>query len=326
MFAVSGNDLKSTTLLSEYQSKAEELIVGAIDIKVQVQPYHRMPLHMDVLELARSCHKAGMRATVVQNTFGDSTAMAWLANKYVPDYTMIGGYTMNKAGGGFNPNAIEITGRLGKRGNFSPGRIIWFPEFDSVHTGRHKKTIPYPSKWVSWMDLTLFVEDRIDLGLHPQVETICKMIGEKDMVLATEHCTPEQGLGLIARAKKLGVKRFLVTHPSAPITRYTLEQKQEAAKMGAYLEECYIYMLGVGAKFGDRTNLDPETVTRNIFSEMRNVGPEHYCLSTDVGFRIAPNPVESMKRVIALALKNGLSEGQVRIVTHKNPASLLRLH
>ena len=66
-----------------------------------------------------------------------------------------------------------------------------------------------------------------------------ELMARKKLALATGHSSPEESLLLIREGKALGVDRIIVTHPMAEAVGMSLEQQQEAASMGAYLEYCF---------------------------------------------------------------------------------------
>ena len=152
---------------------------------------------------------------------------------------------------------------------------------------------------------------------------ICKIIAERDLILALSHTMPEDALALVPEARKLGVKKIMTTHTSIPnpFLVYTLEQKRRAVKLGVLLEEatsCWdpVMMPLIGMKPADR---------REIVDHMKIIGPEHYCLASERGHANGPRPVEGMREFIGLLLDEGFSEPDIRMMASTNVSRLLGL-
>ncbi len=123
---------------------------------------------------------------------------------------------------------------------------------------------------------------------------VFKIMAREHLALATGHATPENTLLWIREARKMGIDRIIVTHP---INRMSLEQQQEAAKMGAYLEYCYGTTLEYAGK-GRRT-LD------EYAKLMKALGPEHCIMSSDLGNAVNPVHPAGIKSYIAGLLEAG---------------------
>jgi predicted metal-dependent phosphotriesterase family hydrolase len=153
-----------------------------------------------------------------------------------------------------------------------------------------------------------------DGKLLPEVYEVFKIMARENLALATGHATPENTLLLIREARKAGIDRIIVTHP---INRMSLEQQQEAAKMGAYLEYCYGTTLEYAGK-GRRTLAE--------FAKLiKALGAEHCIMSSDLGNAVNPVHPAGIKTYIAGLLEAGISESEIDIMLKRNPARLLDL-
>lgn len=295
--------------------REDRLLVGAIDTHSHACPYIDDMLNTDVFETARAGGEAQMRSIVIKNPYGSSAGWAYLANKYAGGCQIIGGCTLNKAAGGFNPELINITAKEGEYQGFYPGKIVWFPERDSTMVAAFFKT-PIDQA------LSPYRNNRIEDGLLPEAVEVLKAVAENDMVLALSHTEPEQALSLIPEAKKLGVKKFILTHASASTVGYTLEQKKRAVELGdVYIEESYVAFTPAMRMFTFAMS-DP---IEDVINPMKEIGPEYYILSTDCGYATAPAPVTAMKLFIRLVLDSGFSENDVVMMAQKNAAKVLGL-
>ena len=141
------------------------------------------------------------------------------------------------------------------------------------------------------------------------------------MVLATGHLSAVESIALIREAKDLGVKRFIVTHVSGSEIDFTLDTKKQAVELGATLEESLVVWLPVMRHLGYRVG----DAYEEVIADMKAIGAEHYCLSSDGGITECPPPVEAMREFIKLCLDAGFSEEDVKAMAGGNAAKLLGL-
>lgn len=293
------------------------LLRGAVDAHVHTLPFvNEGTLRSDPIELAQEAGSAGMKAIVVKSYFGSSCELAYLANRHGNGARVVGGVTLNRSVGGFNPDAVRVAAHLGADRGECPGRVVWMPERSSLHRARLLGLDLDEARYLS-----PFVAGDIDRGLSAEAEEVCRVIAEEDLVLATSHLGPEEGLALIELARALGCRRFVITHASNSGVAYSLEQKRRAAALGALIEEAAISWEPAMSLFHYRV-ADAQT---EIFEAMRDVGPEHYVLASDCGFWFAPSPVDAMQVFIALLLTAGFSQEEIVQMSATNPSRLFRL-
>jgi len=270
---------------------------GVIDVHVHSAP-DSGPRGLDAFEVARMARRYGMRAVVMKNHYTHTASLAYLVAQAVPEVQFFGGIALNSTVGGVNPAAVEhmalTTGRLGK--------IVWLPTFDSEHG--HLTTRPNP----------LHVPVMRDGDLLPEVRRVFELIAQYDLSLATGHSSPEESLAMIPIAQASGVERIIVTHPESPLVKMTIAQQQRAASFGAWLE----YPIGVA--------LPPNEMTFDEFiSRIRQVGPEHVILSTDLGQVMRPTPADGFFGYIERMRAAGFSAHELDLMTKENPARFLGL-
>jgi hypothetical protein len=259
---------------------------GVVDVHAHVDP-ETIPRSVDAMDLARIARKEHMRAIVLKNHFIPTAPIAFLVAREVPGVQIFGGLALNRPVGGINPAAVEQMTQLPGR----YGRIVWMPTMDA-------ERVPVER----------------DGKLLPEVYEVFKIMARENLALATGHATPENTLLLIREARKAGIDRIIVTHP---INRMSLEQQQEAAKMGAYLEYCYGTTLEYAGK-GRRTLAEYAKL-------MKALGAEHCIMSSDLGNAVNPVHPAGIKTYIAGLLQAGISESEIDIMLRRNPARLLDL-
>ena len=139
-----------------------------------------------------------MRAVVFKNHFFPTTGIAFLVHRVVPGIEVFGGIALNRQVGGINPAAVEQMVQL--PGRF--GRIVWMPTMDA-EAGARQSATPRP-----------FVPIARNGELLPETKQVLAIIAREDIALATGHIAPEESLLLIREARRMGVNRIIVTHPT----------------------------------------------------------------------------------------------------------------
>lgn len=259
---------------------------GVVDVHAHVDP-ETIPRSVDAMDLARIARKEGMRAIVLKNHFIPTAPLAFLAAREVPGIQVFGGLVLNSQVGGINPAAVQQMADL--RGRY--GRIVWMPTMDASR-------VPVSR----------------DGKLLPEVIEVFKIMERENLALATGHATPEDTLLMIREARNLGITRIIVTHP---INRMSIEQQQQAAKLGAYLEYCYGTTLEYAGK-GRRTLAE-------YAKAMKALGPEHCIMSSDLGNAVNPVHPAGITSYIEGLLKEGLTQADIDIMLRRNPARLIDL-
>ena len=273
---------------------------GIVDIHTHGDP-DSAARKIDVLEFARLAQQEGMRAVVLKNHYAPTVQIAYLVNKIVPGVQSFGAIALNRSVGGVNPVAVEQAGAF--KGNYL--RIVWMPTFDSENDVKfNKRNQP-------------FVAVSKNGHLLPEVIEVLKLIAKLNVALGTGHSTPAEDLMLIREAKKQGVSKIVVTHPTQPLVAMKMDQMKEAASLGAYLELCAGQILTSPA--GSHPDLN------DFVNTIRSVGAEHMILSSDLGQPQNPVHTEGWKQYLALLKKGGISDAQIDLMARRNPAKLLGL-
>lgn len=305
-----------TGTLAEALARPLRTMAGGIDAHVHAGPFiNESTMIWDVFELAREAHEAGLRAVVVKSYFGSSCAVAGLANKYAGGARVVGGVTLNWSVGGINPDAVRVAAHEGIHDGFRPGRVVWMPERSSRHRAR-LLGLADQGRYLS-----PFSNGNVDAGLTPEAQAVCQVIAEEDMVLATSHLSPEEGLALIEEAGHLGVERFVVTHASNSGVAYSLEQKRRAAALGAFIEEAAITWEPAIQLF----RYQPIDAHTEVIGAIKDIGADHFVLATDCGYGMVPKPTDALRVFVALLLASGIDERDVRKMVVDNPVQVFRL-
>ena len=271
---------------------------GAMDIHVHTLPDDR-PRALDAVEAAMQARDAGMRAIVLKNHYESTAGLAYMTRKAVPGIEVFGGIDLNLTVGGINPAAVEHMTKI--TGGF--GRVVWMSTFDAENQVRYSKE-NRPSVRVARNG-----------ELLPEVKQVIGLIAKHNLVLATGHVSPQEGLMLLREGRQQGVQHMVVTHAmNAPILM-DVPQMQEAAKLGALIE--FVGSSPVSSDAKERYD--------RFAAAIRKVGPEVCILSTDLGQMGNPMPADGFAAFIAAMRQRGFSEQEVARMAKDNPARLLGL-
>jgi hypothetical protein len=289
----------------------EDLLEGAIDLHLHAGP-SVFPRLMDAVETAKAARAAKMRGIVIKHHHTSSVDRGYFVHKAVPEVEVYGGVTLNYAAGGLNPFAVDSALRLG-------GKMVWMP---SVDARNHKTHFGELGKYGSRLDydkpgiyrdapgITILDEG----GLKPEIGQILDIVADHDAVIATSHLDLEESKALVREARNRNIKT-VVTHVNFVTASLSTEDQRWMAGKGAYLELCY-------------SSLSPAwrcTSIDEVVETIREVGPEHYVLASDLGQVHNPAPPEGLRIYISLLLERGFDPEDIRVMVKDNPEKMLDL-
>ena len=281
---------------------------GAIDIHVHSDPdaFNR---GMDDLEIARMAARRGMRGIVLKNHVEPTAGRAAILSRVVPGIEIYGGIALNRAVGGVNPDAVEWLHRM----SGGRGKVVWLPTFDSENQHRILKE---PGE-----GLRVAVDGKV----LPETEAVLKIIARENLSLATGHVAPEESLAVIKRARELGVKNIVVTHAMAEVPGMNLDQVKQAAAMGAFIEYCFLNDIHGPQSYWPFLRSWKRVSFSDIAKVIKEVGPQSFILSSDLGQAGTPDHPDGMEMMINGMRREGLSQADVDLMVKRNPARFLGL-
>ena len=265
---------------------------------------------MDDIDVAVLAKRKGMRALVLKNHVTMTADRAVLVMKVVPGIEIFGGIVLNNAVGGINPAAVEWMHRM----SGGRGKVVWLPTFDS---DKHIKTLVNP-------DGSGIVVAPNGI-VTPQVVEVLKIIARENLILATGHIHADEVVAVVKRARELGVRNILITHALTNIPGLSMQQASEVARMGAYIEYCYLQsMAGADAQHAWLRHWGKVTL-KDVAKAVSILGASHMVLSTDLGQHANMTHPDGMEDMITGLLKEGVSQADVDLMVKTNPARLLGL-
>jgi hypothetical protein len=277
---------------------ATHLLTSTIDIHVHSDPDDR-PRSIDAIDVAKLAHARGMRAIVLKNHYDPTSGLAYVVRKEVSGIEVFGGIDLNLTVGGMNPAAVEHMTKM--TGGW--GRFVWMSTFDAENQVRYSK------------ENRPFVSVTRNGELLPAVKEVIALIAKHNLVLATGHVSPEEGLKLVAEGRRQGVQHMVVTHAmNAPILM-TIPQMQEAARSGAFIEFCG----GSATEAAAGARLD------SYADAIRKIGVPSSILSSDLGQKGNALPPDGFGAFLVAMRQRGFTESDLARMSKENPARLLGL-
>ncbi|MEO8257922.1 MAG: DUF6282 family protein [Acidobacteriota bacterium] len=274
------------------------VLAGAIDIHVHSTPDDR-ERSVDALDAAILARANGMRAIVLKNHYDPTAGLVYMVRKQVAGIEVFGGVDLNLPVGGMNPAAVEHMTQVS--GGF--GRMVWMSTFDAENQVKYSK------------ENRPFVSVSKNGDLLPATREVVAAIARRNLVLATGHVSPGEGLMLLRDGKRQGVQRMVVTHAMNAPVEMSVAQMEEAAQQGAFIEFVGGSMLAADA---------PARVDR-FADAIRRVGPEFCILSSDLGQQGNPLPADGFAAFILALKARGFTEQDLDRMSKRNPATLLGL-
>ncbi len=291
----------------EMEKEGSEMLQGICDIHMYASPSFYNTRYLDEIELAQQARDVGYKAVLVKCHHTCNADRAQTVRKVVPGINFFGGIVLNHPVGGLNPEAVEAAIAFG-------AKEIWMPSMHAAHHieftgapgyawGEKTEKKKRPIKGISVLDS----EGKI----LPEVYEILDLIAEADIILGSAHLSVEEVFELVKAAKKQGVRKILIQHPEEGVTKWTPNQQVEIAGLGAVLEH------NAGGLFLAR--IDPRLIAEAI----KEHGPSCGVLASGLGNKNMPHPIDGMRMFIRLMLENGISGGDIDLMTKAKPAELL---
>jgi hypothetical protein len=303
----------STTMEDAPARDAEvaELLVGAVDLHCHSGPA-AMPRILDHHEALLDCAEAGFRALLYKDHFYLGTAHAMMLEKLFPELgvRLFSGIALNNASGGINPHAVDHAAKLG-------ARIVWMPTLSAenhiAQASGQAKSFPKTAK--KMLDPIPLRATDANGDLLDETKKVLDVIAEADIILAGGHLDAAEMIKVFEEAKRRGVKRLLVNHPTYVIG-CTDEDIRHLVSLGAHIEHSIcMWVEGRAKKF------TPEELVHLI----EVAGVDRTILSSDLGLAGSPRPVEGFRQVVRLLLDQQVPKGDIRKLVATNAARLLDL-
>ena len=291
-----------------------ELLRGCIDPHLHVEP-SLMDRYCDIVEAARLADAAGYRAIVHKDHHCSSAPVAHMVKSYLyPDSKLqiFGSIALNNSVGGVSPTVVEAALSLG-------ARIVWLPTASARNhiefMQKEKVGFPKLKNGRSLQETPIRYTDD-DGNLAPELEAVLQVIRMYPNVgIGMGHGSPDELDAVICRCAELGmIDRVFVDHPTE-IVGANLEQMKRWAALGATIE------------FIAAQSCPPDYVLpiAELVGYIRILTPQRVMLASDMGMRKYGDPIAAYGRFLLELYENGLSEEEIRLMSHDNAARILGL-
>jgi Family of unknown function (DUF6282) len=291
--------------VTEPSTRARELVRGAYDVHVHVEP-DLATRRIDDLSLARRFSELGLAGFVLKSHYAPTAERAAVVRAAVPGVDALGAISLNNGVGGLNAQAVEIAARAG-------ARIVWLPTVDAENEASEDG--PKPAKQPVWRviqnELAAAGVARAPVRVTDEgLDDVLAVVARHDVALATGHLGRAEIVAAVTAALAAGLSRVIVTHPDYPTQGVPIDEQRELAERGAMLERCFA-PIHTGKVSWEAT-----------FEAIRATGPEHNVLSTDLGQPANPPVEDGLALMADRLLEAGFTEDDVHTMAVVNTRKL----
>jgi hypothetical protein len=291
--------------VTEPSTRARELVRGAYDLHVHVEP-DLATRRIDDLGLARRFSELGLAGFVLKSHYAPTAERAAVVRGAVPGVDALGAISLNNGVGGLNAQAVEIAARAG-------ARIVWLPTVDAENEASEDgpKTAKQPVWRVIQDELAAAGVAAAPVRVTEEgLDGVLAVVARHDIALATGHLGRAEIVDVVAAAFAVGLSRVIVTHPDYPTQGVPVDEQHELAERGAMLERCFA-PVHTGKVSWEAT-----------FEAIRATGPERNVLSTDLGQPANPPVEDGLALMADRLLEAGFTEGEVHTMAVVNTRML----
>ena len=292
-------------------AEVSALLVGAIDLHCHSGPA-AMPRILDHHEALMDCADARFSALLYKDHFYLGVSHAMILEKLFPEtgVKLYSGIALNNASGGINPHAVNHAINIG-------AKIVWMPTLSAANhlaaASGDAKSFPKTAK--KMLDPIPLSALDANGKLSDATKQVLDLIAAGDIILAGGHLPASELHLVFAEAKKRGVKKMLVNHPTY-IVGCTDEDIRQMVRIGVYMEHSIcMFVEGKAYHYG------PDKLAHLI----EVAGVDHTVLCSDHGLTGSPRPIEGYRSIVRQLLDLQFSQADIRAMTSRNAAGLLNL-
>ncbi len=202
---------------------------GLIDFHIHAGPESGSNRVYDDDQIAIEASRQGLKAIVYKSHSIPSFVRAPLVKKYADKWAeenskkpidVFGGVVLNYPAGGLNPAIVKVCIDLG-------GKLVWLPSVNASH-------------YCAVMGRTGGIEVLDENGeVLPELLAIFEMIRDGNLILVLSHQSVYERFVLIKKAREMGLKKIVLSHPLGSVNRADPEQIAQMVEMGAYADVTY---------------------------------------------------------------------------------------
>jgi hypothetical protein len=298
-------------------------VKDAIDIHC-----HAHEGQQDAYDLARRASLAEMKGLLFKSIAGDDPAKAvrdvqddvnrWAEKEGIEPITCWAGYVCGRQ---TTPVSAKVVREMIDRGVVA----IWLPVFNHAITlstvGTYRRTVEGgnangwhgPLPWDKAVVMGHY--DLNEAGeLKPEIKEIVRICADRNVALFFGHATHKEIYKLAEEVDKVGLKRAVIDHPFSPFLNVSPEMMKELAPVGILFNFTW-------DELSPLLGVDPQI----MYNTIREVGVEHFTLSSDAGEPLFPDSVEAMRLVRGYMEAFGLNQDELYTLCTRNPAKVVGL-
>ena len=148
--------------------------------------------------------------------------------------------------------------------------------------------------------------------LKPEVRDVIRLCAERGVALFFGHPTHKEIFKIAEEGAKAGLTRMVIDHPYSPFLDVSVEQMKELAPLGVLFNFTF-------DELSPLLGVDPQI----MYNTIREVGVEHFALSSDAGEPLFPDSVEAMRLIRGYMEAFGLTQDELYTVCTRNPARVV---
>ena len=303
--------MNTSNAASERRGEVADLLRGAVDLHCHSGP-SVMPRILDHHDALMDAAEAGFAAVVYKDHYYPGMAHAAVLERLFPEtgVRLFSGVALNNATGGVNPHAVDHCVKLG-------GKIVWMPTFSAANHIRQTETgaKSFPKTAQRMIEPEPLSVLDANGKLTDSAKHVLDIIAAGNIILAGGHLHVSELFVLFEEAKRRGVKKMLVNHPTY-VVGCSDEDMRGLVALGAYLEHSICMFLECRVK-----HFEPSDLVHLV----EVAGVDRTILGSDLGLTEAPRPVDGYRQIVAHLLALQFSPADIRKLVSTNAAGLLDL-
>ena len=296
-------------------------VKDAIDIHC-----HAHEGQQDPYDLARRASLAEMKGLLFKSIPGDDPVKStravqddvnrWGDEAGVHPITCWSAYVCGRQ---MAPVTAKVVGEMIDRGVAA----IWLPVFTHVITmstvgtygrfvrGRENAAWVGPIGWDEALKIGHYDLDE-NGKLKPEIRDIVRLCADRNVALFFGHATHAEIYKLAEEVHKVGLTRAVIDHPFSPFLNVSPAMMKELAPSGVLFNFTW-------DELSPLLGVDPQI----MYNTIREVGVEHFTLSSDAGEPLFPDSVEAMRLVRGYMEAFGLNQDELYTVCTRNPGKIV---
>lgn len=247
--------------------------------------------------------EAGFRGCVLKGHYDVTAARARAVDGGT--VRVCGSISLNRPVGGFSPIAVATALELG-------ARVVWLPTVDAWTQHAAGLHCPFDGDPVLGRGPE-YAAPPVDPRTAEPILSILRLIADADAVLATGHLSAEEVAWILPEARRAGIRRIMLTHPSYTAPAMSAEVARTLASSVAAAVEITAFQL----------LLQDGWDAARLAGFIRGVGVEHCLLSSDAGNPAMPSPPEALGQLIDALAGQGLDRQRLIAMASDIPEALV---